>query len=89
MTERPVVNPGDWIKVENVDCVVAFVRPPELAPTVGDVEVVFDPKEPTHHDAEWTGERWVFCKRPDFGESALSVPRLNDAIDILRTSSSS
>jgi hypothetical protein len=84
MAECPAVKPGDWIKVGNLDCVVAVVRQPELVAALGDLEVVFDPKMPTNHDVEWNGEAWVFCKRPDFGGYADRHSRLSGAVSILR-----
>jgi hypothetical protein len=84
MAERPAVEPGEWIKVENVDCVVATVHEPENTGTFGDLEVVFDPKRPTNHEVEWSGARWVFCKRPDFGGFVARNLRLSIFVSILR-----
>ncbi len=84
MAERPSVKSGDWIKIGNLDCVVADVRQPEFVAALGDIEVVFDPRKPTNRDAEWNGEAWVFCKRPDFGGYADRYSRLAWVVGILR-----
>jgi hypothetical protein len=84
MTNRPTVNPGDWIKVANLDCVVAVVRQPDQVAFSGDLEVVFDAQKPTNPDVEWNGEAWLFCKRPDYGGYAAGKSRLSQAVGILR-----
>lgn len=84
MPARPEVKPGDWIKVGNIHCAVANVRPPELVAHSGNIEVVFDAQKPTNHDVEWTGEAWVFCKRPDFGGYAERYSRLSTAVAQLK-----
>jgi hypothetical protein len=84
MSERPAIKPGDWIKIGNLDCVVATVRQPEYVAAGGDIEVVFDPRKPTNHDVEWNGEAWVLCKRPDYGGYADRIQRLSGAVAILK-----
>ena len=82
MSLRPQLKPYDWIRIGQVDCVVALVR--EEGDSSGDCEVVFNPKNPTNHDVEWDGDKWVFCKRNDFGGYAEKYTRLQEAVHRLR-----
>lgn len=65
MSEHPKLNPTDWIKVGNIDCVVTCVYPQNSSSLI--CLVVFDKTKPTTHDVDWDGEKWIFPKRPDFG----------------------
>jgi hypothetical protein len=82
MAPRPEIKENQWIKVGNLDCIVSVVR--DVGDAFGDCEVVFDAKKPTYHDAEWDGQNWVLCKRPDFGGYADRQSRLSEAVRHLR-----
>ena len=82
MTERPHINPGDWIRVGSLDCVVSMVRPPDHS--FGDCEVVFDPSKPTNRDVEWTGDAWRFVETGDFGGYADKYERLSAYVQTLK-----
>jgi hypothetical protein len=82
MTDRPTVNPGDWIAVGQTPAVVSAVREP--GSFSGDCEVVFNPQKPTNHDVVWTGEKWEFAERGDYGGYADKYPRLSEYVSILK-----
>ncbi|HWX13343.1 MAG TPA: hypothetical protein VNY06_00445 [Methylocella sp.] len=82
MAERPPINPGDWITVGEIRAVVSAVREPDNFS--GDCEVVFNPQKPTNHDVVWTGEKWRFAERSDFGGYADKYPRLRQYVSILK-----
>ena len=64
MTECPKIEPNDWIRVDGVDCVVAFLHEHESS-RLG--EVVHTASDPTSREFEWDGEQFVFSKSRDFG----------------------
>ena len=82
MVRRPNIKPGDWIRIGTVKAVVSVVRPENSK--LGDLEVVFNPRKPTNHDVEWTGDEWTFAKRGDFGGYADRYPRLSLFVQQLR-----
>jgi hypothetical protein len=83
MADRPSIKLGDWIRVESVDCVVAYLRPPNDA--FGDCEVVFNPSKPTNLDVKWTGDSWEFAKGGDYGGYAEKYGRLQPYVAILKS----
>jgi hypothetical protein len=74
MAPRPNIKPGDWIRIAATDAVISIVRP-ENDP-FGDCEVVFDPSKPTNTDVRWSGDKWEFVKRGDYGGCAEKYDRL-------------
>ena len=81
MTDRPEIEPGDWIQVGSRDCVVANVR--EAGNSLGDCEVVFNSSKPTNCDVLWDGEKWAFVSS-DLGGYADRYEHLNDAVWTLK-----
>ena len=82
MTVRPLIKPGMWIDVENVECVVANVR--ESGHAFGDCEVVCCARKPANREVRWNGEAWNFVESNDFGGYAASCSRLNTYVAILK-----
>lgn len=82
MKNRPKIKEGDWIVVENCNCVVAHVYEPDSS--FGDCEVVFNKKKPTNRDVKWNGEKWMFKDSGDFGGYANRSQRLKMYIGILK-----
>ena len=82
MSDRPEINPREWIRVENCDCVVANVREP--GHVFGDCEVVFDREKPTNRDVRWDGNEWRFVETGDFGGYADRYSRLDAYVAILK-----
>jgi hypothetical protein len=78
MADRPDIKPHDWIKVENVPCVVAAVH------ERGDLEVVFNPEKPANVDVTWNGREWVFRNPGDLGGYADRYPRLSAFVHTLK-----
>ena len=65
MINPPKINPGDWITVGHIDCVVAIIYPENASS--GICKVIHNKKKPTTRDVSWDGEKWFFPERPDFG----------------------
>lgn len=63
--DKPLVRPGEWIKVGGNDCVVTHVYEDDSQPETG--MLVFNPKKPTTHEFRWDGDHWVFSDSPDYG----------------------
>jgi hypothetical protein len=82
MNNRPEIKPGDWIIVQNVDCVVANVRQP--GHTFGDCEVVFNPSKPTNHDVIWNGVEWKFVEYDIYGGYSIKETRFTKYVRILK-----
>lgn len=78
MSDRPKINPGEWILVGSTHCVVANIH------DNGDCEVVFNSSKPTNCDAHWDGQAWVFIESIDYGGYAEKYSRLNPYIQILK-----
>jgi hypothetical protein len=81
MADRSNVKPHDWIKVENVPCVVAVVH------EHGDLEVVFSPTKPANVDVKWDGQEWVSSNPSDLGGYADRYPRLGAFVRTLKAGS--
>lgn len=82
MSDRPSIEPGDWICVNDVDCVVANVF--AVGAPLGSCEVVFNPAKPTNRNASWTGTQWEFVETGDYGGYADKYPRLRSAVTALK-----
>ena len=82
MAERPDINPGEWINVASIDCVVCVVHPP--SDSFSDCEVVFDRYMPTNRDVKWTEDKWEFVETGGFGGHADKYPRLRNYVKTLR-----
>lgn len=82
MDSRPIISPGDWIRVANRRCVVANVR--DTGNPIGDCEVVFNSSKPTNLNASWNGSEWEFVETGDFGGYAEKYSRLSKYVQILR-----
>lgn len=82
MAERPTINPGDWITVGGVSCVVANVF--ALGAPLGDCEVVFNSSKPTNRNASWDGEKWEFAESGDYGGYADKYSRLSTYVQQLK-----
>lgn len=82
MSECPSVMKHEWIRVGNLDCVVANILDPENK--LGDLEVVFNSDKPTNRNVFWDGEHWKFVETGDYGGYADRYARLNFAVSVLK-----
>jgi len=78
MSDRPKINPGEWISVGSTSCVVANIR------DNGDCEVVFNSSKPTNREAQWNGDTWEFVEPGDYGGYADKYHRLSLYVQILK-----
>jgi hypothetical protein len=59
MRNAPPVQPGDWIRIGSIDCVIAQGRGAEGADD--ELTVVCNVERPTLYRVSWSGEDWSFC----------------------------
>jgi hypothetical protein len=67
----PPVQPGDWIRIGSIDCVIAQGRGAEGSEA--ELTVVCNLDRPTLYRANWTGESWSFL-HPMRGHYAEYAP---------------
>ena len=80
--ERPVIELGEFIEVQGVECVICLVREP--GHTFGDCEVVCTPNKPANREVCWAEDHWEFKKSSDFGGYADKTPRLRRYVEKLK-----
>lgn len=80
--DHPDINPGDWIQVENVDCVVTTIYKRSDPSTV--CEIVCNPQKPANRDVTWDDGEWRFVDSGDFGGYAEKYPRLSQFVRKLK-----
>ena len=79
----PRLVPGEWVRIGNLDCVVATIYPPDN-PFGHYCEVVFNPRKPTNHNVVWDGDRLKLAETGDYGGYADNYPRLSEIVSILK-----
>jgi hypothetical protein len=79
-SSAPPVQPGDWIRIGSIDCVITQGRGVEgLA---AELTVVCNLDRPTLYDVNWTGESWSFL-HPMRGHYAEYAPLAAAYVQIL------
>lgn len=84
--EKPIVSPGDWIRIGSspeVDAVVCTVYEDNQP---GDLEVVYlsDRNRAINEDIIWRGAYWEFLKEGPCGGYADNYSRLSEFVAILK-----
>jgi len=81
VSDAPPIEPGDWISVGTVDCLVIELHADDSKSV--DADVICNPGRPAVYGVSWSGEQWTFA-HPMHGDYAEHHPAADPYVQRFR-----